>query len=106
MQAPVTVSFRHVDRSDAVEERARALMSRLERFHEHITRCHVVVEGPTAHHAKGAPFMVKIELAVPGGTIFATNAQHDEAANDDVYVALNDAFENAKRQLQDSVRHA
>ncbi|MET0660119.1 MAG: HPF/RaiA family ribosome-associated protein [Steroidobacteraceae bacterium] len=106
MQAPLTVSFRHVDHSAALEERAQSLLSRLERLHERITRCHVVVEGPTAHHTKGAPFVVKIELAVPGEVLFASSAHHEEPTHDDVYVALNDAFENAKRQLQDAARHA
>jgi ribosomal subunit interface protein len=90
--------------SPAVEARVHEHVERLERFHDRITGCHVVIEAPPAHRNKGAPFDVRIDLTVPGGEIAVRSerAEHEEHA--DVYVALRDAFDSARRLLQDYAR--
>lgn len=103
MQTPPRITFRHVDRSSAVEERVRELLARLERFHQRITGCHVVIGAPAAPY-KGGPFSVNIELMVPGGVINAGSGQTARDEHADVYLALRDAFDSAKRQLQDFER--
>jgi len=95
------INFLHVDRSPALEERTRDLAERLCRFNDRISACSVTVQGPPGGQIKGAPFIVKIELTVPGAQIHADSQHGPEIAHEDVYVALRDAFENAKRQLQD-----
>jgi len=98
MQSPLRLTFRHVDRSPALEARVHDLVSRLERFHDRITACRVVIEAQHSHQGKGLPIEVSIELAIPGGVIHARSGRIDEHA--DVYAALHDSFESAKRQLQ------
>jgi ribosome-associated translation inhibitor RaiA len=61
--------------------------------------CHVSVEQPHRHKHQGRLFNVRITLHVPGGE-FVVNRDHHE----DVYVALQDAFAAARRQLEDNVR--
>lgn len=104
MQTPVQITFRHMETSAAVETRIRELVDRLEHHYDRITSCHVVVETPAAHRNKGAPFIVKIDLVVPGAELHVNSdrAEHEEHAN--VYVALRDAFDTAKRILQDHAR--
>src|SRR5690606_22918580 len=51
------------------------------------------------HHHQGRPFRVSIDLRVPGKEIVANRDHHE-----DVYVALRDAFDAAKRQLEETVR--
>jgi hypothetical protein len=99
MRSPLTLSFRHIDRSGALEDRARELGSRLERFSKRIAQCHMTLEGP--HRGAGAPYLVKIDLSVPGAQIHADSLHADGAARQDIYIALRDAFQDAKRQLQD-----
>jgi hypothetical protein len=98
MQTPLQIVFRHADRSPALEARVRDLVARLEHAHHHINACRVTVEGPPAHQHKGSPYCVRIALGVPGGEINVSNDQHGPEQAD-VYVALRDAFEGAKRQL-------
>ena len=95
------VHFHNVDRSPAVEERARELLERLYRFNDRISACTLSVHGRPGGQLKGAPFTVKIELTVPGAQIHADSHHGTGVDHDDVYLALRDAFENAKRQLQD-----
>lgn len=103
MQTPLQITFRHADRSPALEARVRDLVARLEHLHERITGCRVTVEGPPAHHTKGGPYGIRIALAVPGGEI-NVNSGLNNAAHADVYVALRDAFDGVKRQLVNFAR--
>jgi sigma 54 modulation/S30EA-like ribosomal protein len=96
---PITLTFRHIDRSGALEERARKLGSRLGRFSDRIMQCHMVFEGPDRAR-DGVHFCVKIDLTVPGAHIHADSLHADGRGHLDVYLALRDAFNNAKRQLQ------
>lgn len=99
MQSTLQITFRHMDSSEAVSSHVREHLHRLERFHGNITGCQVVIEAPPGQHRNGAPFQVKIDLTLPGHEVHARSEQ-SSAAHDDVYVALRDAFESAKRQLQ------
>ena len=101
MHAPMTLTYRHIDQSDALNARARELTRRLQRFGERITQCHLTVEGRVGHQRKGGPYSVKIHLSVPGAEIHADSLHGDGTRHSDVYSALRGAFNNAKRQLQD-----
>jgi hypothetical protein len=94
------LTFRRIDRSGALEERARILGARLGRFSGRITQCHMTLEGSSDRHAGAAPYVVKIDLAVPGAQIHADSLDANGAGHKDIYLALRDAFNNAKRQLQ------
>lgn len=100
MQPPVTLTFHHIERSGSVEERAKKLGQRLERFNARITHCHMTLEGLRSGDT-GSRFLVKIDLSVPGAQIHADSLHVDGAGHKDIYLALRDAFNNAKRQLQD-----
>ena len=98
MDTPLQLTFRHVDASHAVETRVKELATKLERVHGRLTRCFVLIEGPSEHHNKGGPYSVRIELGVPRRDIVAQDAHPD------VYLAVSRAFEHAQRQLLESVQ--
>lgn len=104
MDLPLQVTFRNMDRSDAVEARVRERAAKLERFFEHVTSCRVVVEAPDRHHRKGKLYHVRIELGVPGKELVVSRHPKAKHAHEDVYVAVRDAFDAARRQLEDYVR--
>ena len=104
METPLRITFRHMQPSPAVEARVREHVDRLERFHDRITGCHVVIEAPPAHRNNGAPFDVRIDLTVPGSEITVRSGRAEHEAHVDVYVALRDAFDSARRLLQDHAR--
>ena len=104
MQKPLRITFRHLQPSAAVEARVREHVERLERFHQRITGCQVIVEAPAAHRHKGAPFNVKIALSLPGAEINVHSERTDDTAHADVYMALHDAFDIVKRCLKDHAR--
>jgi hypothetical protein len=100
----MTLTFRHIGHSGALEDRARKLGSRLERYCQRITQCHMTIEGPANGSTAGAPYLVKIDLIAPGAQIHADSLHVDGAGHRDIYLALRDSFNNAKRQLQDLQR--
>lgn len=100
MRIPIEITFRHIDPSPAVEARIREKAEKLDRFYQHITALRVVVEAPHEHKSQGKLFHVRIDLTVPGGELLVSRGHHRQA-HEDVYVALSDAFDVAKRRLED-----
>lgn len=96
MQSPLQITIRNLPHSDALETRIRESAEKLERFHPRITSCRVTVEESHRHQHQGRQFEVRVDVRMPGREeIVASRHQHE-----DVYVALRDAFDAAKRQLE------
>jgi ribosomal subunit interface protein len=104
MELPLQISFRNMDPSPAVEERIRKKAAKLERFHDRIVGCNVVVEAPHRHQHKGKLYTVRLDISVPGKDIVVDRAGPADPAHEDVYVAIRDAFAAAARQLEDHAR--
>lgn len=104
MAIPLQITFRDIATTPAIEDNIRERAQRLERFSQHITSCHVVVETPHAHHHKGMLYHVRIDLAVPGEQLTVSRAPEQHHAHEDVYVAIRDAFDAATRRLADHVQ--
>ena len=105
MDHPLELSFRNMDSSDAVETRVREKVEKLEQYFGRINSCRVVVEAPHRRHTKGKIYHVRIEIGVPGRAPLVVSRdpgqRHD---HEDVYVAIRDAFNAAKRMLEDHSR--
>ena len=99
MQIPLQITVRDMASSDALQARIREKVAGLEHFHPRITSCRVTVTESRKHHQQGRRFEVSIDVRVPGHVEIVANRQHDE----DVYVALRDAFDSAKRQIEDAI---
>ena len=99
MQRPVQITSRDFTITQAmktlIEERAEAL----EQYFERLTGCHVAIEAPVHHHRRGGPFNVRIDLRTPGAEL-SVNKQ----SADDLAVAIREAFDSARRRLEDHLR--
>lgn len=106
MQVPLQITFRNMQPSPAVESRIRERAAKLERFHQRITSCHVVIDAPHRHHNKGKLFAVHVDLTVPGQEILASKGAGPNHAHENVHVAIRDAFDAVLRQLDGFARRA
>ena len=104
MQIPLQITFRHMDTSEALEAKIHEKAQKLEQFAEHITSCRVIIDQEHKHKNQGNLFSVKIDITVPGKEIVVDRHSDKHHAHEDVYVALRDAFDASKRQLEDYVR--
>ena len=101
MSFPVQITFRHMLASPVFEERIRELATRLEKFSPRITSCHVVVEKPHQSSAQGGLFDVHVSVCVPGNIIVVRRSRSADPGHSNAWIALRDAFNAAKRNLQD-----
>ena len=107
MQIPLQITFRGLDRSEAVEAKIRDKVAKLEQMYERIISCRVVID--VLHKSSGSmqrvgePFHVGIELAIPGSTIVVKRVPKDPKVNEDILAALKEAFTNVERQLKETL---
>ena len=105
MQIPLQITFRDMEPSAAVEASIREKAAKLDQFYDQIMSCRVMVEAPHGHHHKGNLYQVRIDLTVPEGELLVTHEHHHkDHSHEDVYVAIRDAFDAMKRQLEDYAR--
>ena len=120
---PTQVTFRGLRTSDALEADIHERVAWLEQFYAGIVRCRVLVELPHRHRHDGRHFHVRIELTVPGGAPIVVShepslhgrlkdveddAHHKETEIESVHryaaVAVHEAFDAARRRLEDFAR--
>ena len=104
MQRPSQITFDNVPHSAAVERAVRERVAKLEEFCDRITGCRVVVSVPHRHQEYGNLYEVRIDLAVPGEEIAVNREAPSHTEYRDVHVAIRDAFDAARRKLEDYVR--
>lgn len=104
MQIPLQITFRHMEPSEALEAKIRERAEKLDQFADHIMSCRVTVDQEHKHHQQGKLFAIKIDITVPGNEIVVTRTPDKHHAHEDPYVALRDAFDASRRQLEDYVR--
>ena len=100
MEIPLQVTFRSTPPSRAVEAHIREKAEKLDTFYSRIMGCRVVVEAPHRRHHKGKLYHVRIDMTVPGGELVVNREPSKHIEYEDVYVAVRDAFDAARRQLQ------
>jgi ribosomal subunit interface protein len=104
MKLPLQIVFRNLDPSDAIEAKVRERAEKLEHFSKEIMSCRVVVEAHHKHQHKGNLYHVRVDVKVPGAEFVASREPAEHQAHEDVYVAVRDAFDAVRRQLEDHER--
>ena len=94
------VHFLDMPASDALEARIRRHIARLCRFSGDVQGCEVWVASPHGHHRKGLLYAVRVRLTVPGEELPIGL----QPAQEDVTIAVREAFDAARRRLEDYER--
>jgi len=89
------ISTRKASLSEVAIDTIKQKANKLEQFYDRIIACKVMVETPHRHKNHGIEYSVSIDIAVPGNEIIVK-----QECNEDVYIAIRDAFDTARRQLQ------
>jgi cold shock CspA family protein/ribosome-associated translation inhibitor RaiA len=106
MQLPLQITFRHLASSPALEAKIRQRAEELNHFFDRILSCHVVVECRHPRRHQGNLFQIRIDLKVPGHEVVVGRDPAADHAHEDPYVALRDAFDVARRLLEDYARES
>jgi ribosomal subunit interface protein len=101
MQVPLQITFRNMPVSDAVETKIRERADALGRFFPNIVACKVVVESTARSHLKGKLYYLLVDVTVPGKQLVINRHPAEKHAHEDIHVAVRDAFDETRRQLED-----
>jgi ribosome-associated translation inhibitor RaiA len=105
MQVPLDITFKNSDPSEAIRSEIEKQASRLEKFHDRITSCHVTVTSPSTRHRHGDLFSIDIRIAMPQHKdILVTKTHGGAPEHEHASVAIKDAFAVAQRQIEDAAR--
>jgi len=99
MEIPLQITAHDIDLTDTIKAEITEKAGKLAKFYDRIMRCRVVIESPRRHQHEGKLYTVHIYMTVPGAELVVKHA-----LNKDLYVALRDAFHDARRKLEDFVR--
>jgi cold shock CspA family protein len=99
VQKPIQITIHGLSLSEGRKERIRQKAEKLGHYDPRLTSCRVTCEQSHRHKRNGNEYNVRIELGVPGSTLVITREPRG-----DFDVALRDAFDAARRQLEDAVR--
>ena len=122
MQLTPTITFRGVEHTAALDTEILTRLRKLETYESQIMGCRVVLELLQRHHEAGNRYHVRIDLTVPGEEIVVSHEAGLHATAQDVdaermtkaaesdperkhaRVAIKEAFDIARRRLQDHAR--
>lgn len=104
MQQPIQIAFRNLKRSPAIEAKVLERAEKLDDYCERIMSCRVVVEAQHKHRRHGNHYHVRVDVTVPGEELVANREPDEHHSYADVYVAIRDAFDAIRRQLEDYAR--
>jgi ribosomal subunit interface protein len=91
----VQVTMKDIPSSQTLENLIRFKAQKLTLYTRKINSCRVVVEVPQKHKRQGKLFSVHIDVTVPGKELASSRKE-----NEDIYIAIRDAFLAIERQLE------
>ncbi len=68
MTTPLEITFKGLDKSDAIETKVAERVAKLEKHFDRMTYARVVVAAPHKHAHKGKSYEIKIEIGIPGSS--------------------------------------
>lgn len=102
MKVPPEITYRDVEKSQAIDTLIQEKLDKLERVCDYIGSCQIAIEKTHDRPSSGSPYRVRIDLTVPPGHEIVADSQ---PSGDQQYVELHtvvrDAFSRAERQLKE-----
>jgi ribosome-associated translation inhibitor RaiA len=104
VQLPLQITFRGMPPSESLEAHVRRRAQKLDRLYPRLTSCRVVVEVSHRHHRQGKRYRVSIDMTVPRAELAVSHAPQDERSLEDAHAAVDRAFDEAERELEEWAR--
>ena len=100
MTTAVEVRFHGIEKSDAIEQRVREKVAKLQKHFQRMTSCRVGIEAPQRTPQKPKVFQIKIEIGMPRREpIVVSHERVGSHAGEELCLAIRDAFEAAMRKV-------
>jgi ribosome-associated translation inhibitor RaiA len=100
MDTPVEIHFHGIEKSEAVEQRVREKIAKLQRHFARMTSCRVGIEVPQRTADRPKVYQIKIEIGIPRRRpIVVSHERKGSHANEELPLAIREAFEAAQRRV-------
>ncbi|MCF8086252.1 MAG: HPF/RaiA family ribosome-associated protein [Desulfohalobiaceae bacterium] len=103
MQIPMEISYKHVSKSDWIDDFINKQAEKLERYTKDIISCRVAVEMDHKSRTRGNPFYVRVEVSLPGKKRLVTSSEPLKAGEDtqqELRNVIRDAFRSMEKRLK------
>ncbi|MDX9875166.1 MAG: HPF/RaiA family ribosome-associated protein [Spongiibacteraceae bacterium] len=100
MQVPPQISFHGLQPSPYNERYIRERIARLQRLHDNIISCRVVVERPHQNKLRGNPFRCRVELSLPRKKELVASKEEKLERHARLRTVVGHAFDAMERQLR------
>lgn len=105
MKLPLQITFRDLDSSPALADAVRRRTERLDAICDRLISCRVAIEAPNRHtHHGPSQYHVRVDVKAPGIELVSSHTPPD--VKPDLYVLIDQAFDDMERQVEDWVRMA
>lgn len=102
MKIAPEITYRGVDKTDAIEALINEKIAKLERVCDHINSCHIAVEKEQERPRDRSPYRVRLDITVPPGhEVAAESTMANQTQYAELDAVIRDAFDKAWRQLRD-----
>lgn len=100
MKVNPEITYRHLEKTDAVHSLVEEKIAKLEQFCDYMNSCRVVIEKDNDHPSSGSPYRVSIDITIPHGREIAVVQSPDVGKQyPPLETVIRDAFEAARRQV-------
>jgi len=100
MQIPPEITYRNVEKTEAIHSLVLEKIEKLEQVCDRITSCRIAIEKTHVNPDSGSPFRVRIDLTVPPThELAAENSPNQGKQYEPIDAVIRDTFEAARRQL-------
>ncbi|MEM8505383.1 MAG: HPF/RaiA family ribosome-associated protein [Cyanobacteria bacterium P01_D01_bin.1] len=102
MRVPPEISYRGVNKTEALENLVSEKIARLEKFYREISSCHLSIEKVHDHPESGSPYRVRLDITVPEDREVVVDKSPDTGKQyEPLDAIIRDAFDIADRQLKE-----
>ena len=102
MRIAPTVSYRGVDKTDALETLIAEKVEKLEQAYDQISSCRIAIEKVKDHPSGGSPYRVRLDITVPESREIVVDKSPNEGKQyPPLEAVIRDAFDVAFRQLRE-----
>lgn len=101
MKVPVEITYRNVQKNDAIEALIHEKCVKLEQVCNYIGSCRVAIEMPQKHQRTGSGYRVRLNISVPPGKELVIRRESGEGdMHEEMVSIIRKAFDAALRKLK------
>src|SRR5579872_371241 len=98
-----SITYRGLDRTEAIDAYVCRRAEKLDKPGATVRSCRVVIDAPPKHTHHGGHYGVRIEVDSSAGAFVVDRPHGDDPNGQDLYAAIDAAFDRGVRRLHDEV---